>query len=324
MAIIMKLLKKLTASFLAVIIIVSAFSSASALGFEDKYLIGDVNLDGNVDILDVTYIQKHMARISVLTSDALAKADTDYNTRVDIKDATHIQKILAKLYIPLTGKKGVDISKHNGDVDMKKIKAAGYDFVMIRCGFGDDSTSQDDKMFETNVKKCEDANMPWGVYLYSYALSTKEAESEVSHTLRLLKGKKPTLPIAFDMEDADGYKSKNGMPSNEQLVKICKTYLKGIKDAGYYPILYASLSWFKNKLNDEDLLSSYDVWLAQWNDECTYKGDTIGIWQYGGETNYIDGNSIDGVGVIDKDFCYKDYPLLIKNQGYNGWTIEEN
>lgn len=97
MAIIMKLLKKLTASFLAVIIIVSAFSSASALGFEDKYHIGDVNLDGNVDILDVTYIQKHMARISVLTGDALAKADTDYNTRVDIKDATHIQKILAKL-----------------------------------------------------------------------------------------------------------------------------------------------------------------------------------------------------------------------------------
>ena len=233
MTIIMKLLKKLTASFLAVIIIVSAFSSASALGFEDKYHIGDVDLDGNVDILDVTYIQKHMARISVLTGDALAKADTDYNTRVDIKDATHIQKILAKLYIPLTGKKGVDISKHNGDVDMKKIKAAGYDFVMIRCGFGDDSTSQDDKMFETNVKKCEDANMPWGVYLYSYALSTKEAESEVSHTLRLLKGKKPTLPIAFDMEDADGYKSKNGMPSNEQLVKICKTYLKGIKDTGY-------------------------------------------------------------------------------------------
>ena len=204
-------------------------------------------------------------------------------------------------------------------VDMKKIKKAGYDFVMIRCGFGNNDISQDDSRFEANVKKCEEAGMPWGVYLYSYALNTDDVKSEVKHTLRLLKGKKPTLPIAFDMEDADGYKKNNGMPSNATLVKICKTYLKGIKDAGYYPILYASLSWFKNQLNNEELLNTYDVWLAQWNTECTFKGKNLGIWQYGGETNYIESNSISGVGVIDKNFCYKDYPLLIKNQGYNGW-----
>ncbi len=36
------------------------------------------------------------------------------------------------------GKKGVDISSVNGDVDIQKIKDAGYDFVMIRCGFGSD------------------------------------------------------------------------------------------------------------------------------------------------------------------------------------------
>lgn len=315
----MSVIKKLSAVALSIIISVSAIVSAAAVGIEDKYKIGDVNLDGNVDILDVTFIQRHIAKINLLEGEALAKADADYNTKVDINDASHIQKILAKLYTPLTAKKGVDISKHNGDIDINKIKEAGYDFVMIRCGFGEDITSQDDKMFETNVKKCEQAGMPWGVYLYSYALSVKDAESEVAHTLRLLKGKKPTLPIAFDMEDADGYKNKNGMPGNSELVSICKTYLKGIKDAGYYPILYASLSWLNNKLNDKELLNSYDIWVAQWNSECTYKGDTIGIWQYGGETNYIDTNSISGVGVIDKDFCYKDYPLLIKNQGYNGW-----
>lgn len=293
--------------------------SASAVGLEDKYKIGDVDLDGNISVKDVTAIQKHLAKISELGDKALAKADTDYNLEINIRDATMLQFILAKLYIPLTAKKGVDISKHNGDVDMSKIKKAGYDFVMIRCGFGGDYTSQDDAKFEANVKKCEAAGMPWGVYLYSYALNTDDAKSEVAHTLRLLKGKKPTLPIAFDMEDADGYKKKNGMPSNATLVKICKTYLKGIKDAGYYPMLYASLSWINNQLNDSALLNSYDIWLAQWNTECKYKGDTLGIWQYGGETNYIDGNSISGVGTIDKNFCYKDYPLLIVNQGYNNW-----
>lgn len=311
-------MRRFISALLCVFILGSSLIGAGAVGFEDIYQIGDVNLDGSINIKDVTAIQKYAAKIIVLNDEQLSKADADYNLHINVKDATHIQHILAKLYIPLTAKKGVDVSKHNGDIDINKIKEAGYDFVMIRCGFGEDLSSQDDKRFEENVRKCEEAGMPWGVYLYSYALSVDDAKSEIEHTLRLLKGKKPQLPVAFDMEDADGYKAKNGNPSNETLIKICKAYLKGIKDAGYYPMLYLSLSWAK-KLYDEELMNSYDIWLAQWNTECKYEGKTLGIWQYGGETNYIDGNSIEGIGVIDKDFCYKDYPLLIKNQGYNGY-----
>ena len=98
----------------------------------------------------------------------------------------------------LIGKKGVDISAANGNVDIKRIKDAGYDFVMIRCGYGSDIKSQDDSQFENNVKKCDEIGMPWGVYLYSYALTVEDAKSEAQHVLRLIKGKKPLLPIAFD------------------------------------------------------------------------------------------------------------------------------
>ena len=45
----------------------------------------------------------------------------------------------------------------------------------------------------------------------------------------------------------------------------------------------------------------------------------MGIWQFGGETNYLESNSIPGVGVVDKDKCYKDYPTIIKQGGWNGW-----
>lgn len=293
---------------------------AGALGMEDVYKIGDVNLDGSVDVNDVTDVQKRISSIATLSPEGFEKADTDYNHKINIKDATHIQKILVGLYTPLTGKKGVDISKFNGDVDIKKLKKAGYDFVMIRCGFGSDYAKQDDVKFENNVKKCEEAGMPWGVYLYSYAMSFREAESEVDHVLRLLKDKKPTMPVAFDMEDADNYKSKRGMPSNADLVEICRVFLDEISNAGYYPILYANLNWLNTKLNDKTLLDSYDIWVAQWNTECNYKGKTLGLWQYGGETNYIESNTISGLnGIFDKNFCYKDYPLLIKNGHYNGW-----
>jgi GH25 family lysozyme M1 (1,4-beta-N-acetylmuramidase) len=32
--------------------------------------------------------------------------------------------------------KGVDISVHNGNVDFNALKAAGIQFVIIRCGYG--------------------------------------------------------------------------------------------------------------------------------------------------------------------------------------------
>ena len=313
-------MKKLTAVLLSVVILLSISTQlVMAVGWEDIYQIGDVNKDKKIDINDATYTQLYLAGKVAASSVALDKADITYDKKVNIRDATLIQLIVAKKYVPLVGKKGVDISAHNGNVDIQKIKNAGYDYVMIRCGFGDDYTSQDDTKFEANVQKCEAAGMPWGVYIYSYALTTAEAESEAAHVIRLLKGKKPTLPVAFDMEDADGYKSRNGMPSNAMLVKICKTFFKKITAQKYYPILYANLNWINTKLNDSTLLNSYDIWLAQWNTECTYNGKTLGVWQYGGETNYLESNSIDGVGTIDKNFCYKDYPLIIKNGHYNNW-----
>lgn len=315
----MKSFIRITASLLAALTVLLSFNTAAyALGIEDAYHHGDVTLDNKIDVTDATAIQKYAVALAEFSPEQLSKADVNYDGVINVADATLIQKIASGLYIPLAGKKGVDISSHNGDIDIKKIRDAGYSFVMIRCGYGEDKTSQDDKRFEENVRKCEELGMPWGVYLYSYALTVDDARSEARHVLRLLDGKRPTLPVAFDMEDADGYKSKHGMPSNKQLISICKTFINGVREAGYYPALYANLSWLK-MLDDEELLTSCDIWVAQWNSSCTYTRYPASMWQYGGETNYLESNSIPGIGTIDKDVSYKDYPMLIVNGGYNNW-----
>lgn len=224
---------------------------------------------------------------------------------------------------PFKTMKGVDTSYANGDIDLNKVKAAGFDFVMIRCGYGDDLTSQDDSQFENTVKKAEKIGMPWGTYIYSYALTRKQAYSEVAHVKRLLKNKKPTLPVAFDMEDADGYKQRNGFPSDWELVNICVNFLSSIESAGYYPMLYTNLDYMTSRLkNHSILLGHYDIWYAQWNSYCEYpeNDDRLGMWQYGGEVNFLESNSIPGVGTIDKNYMYKDYPSIIKRGGYNNWA----
>ncbi len=218
----------------------------------------------------------------------------------------------------LAGKKGVDLSSLNGSVDIEAIKRAGYEFAMLRCGYGSDIQSQDDTQFENNVRKCEAAGVPWGAYLYSYALDTESAKSEVKHVLRVLKGKKPTLPVAIDMEDADGYKAKRGAWNYSNVNNVCKIFVSEIRAAGYYPMIYTGLEEIDNYISSE-VLNSCDLWFAQWWKVPQYKGSNMGMWQYGGETNYIDSPTISGVGVVDQDKCYKDYPSIIKNGGWNGW-----
>lgn len=218
----------------------------------------------------------------------------------------------------LKNRKGVDISSNNGKISIQQIKDAGYDFVMIRAGFGEDIAEQDDTYWEENVRKCEAAGVPWGVYFYSYACSDASARSELAHILRLLRGKKPLLPVAIDIEDADGYHQRHGGWNLKNIDRACRIFLEGVRDAGYYPMLYTGFEEIENYIS-EAVSQTYDMWFAHWARSCGYKGDNLSMWQYGGETNLIESNSIPGIGVIDKNLCYKDYPTIIKDGGFNGW-----
>lgn len=200
--------------------------------------------------------------------------------------------------------KGIDVSEHNGVIDWNAVKNAGVEFAVIRMGYGSDLPQQDDKMFEWNVSECERKGIPWGAYLYSYALNVEDAKSEVAHALRLLQGKKPAFPIAFDMEDADGYKARHGMPSNDLLVQICDTFCSEVENNGFYVMVYANLDWLNNHLNDRRL-DRYDKWVAQWAPACDYQG-THRLWQYT-DSGYVNGIS----GKVDMNLAYSSFRAVL-------------
>lgn len=209
--------------------------------------------------------------------------------------------------------KGVDVSSHQAKIDWQKVKDEQIDFAILRCGYGKNSTSQDDSTFIYNMKECERLSIPYGVYLYSYALNTDDAKSEAKHVLRLIEGHNPKYGIWFDMEDADGYKAKRGMPSNKKLVNICDTFCEYIKNKGYSRVgIYANLNWWNTKLNSSKL-DAYDKWLARWptkngvqtGDSTLSSGESIKtciIWQYTSK------GKVDGItGNVDMNYCYRTY-----------------
>ncbi|MCI8554338.1 MAG: hypothetical protein HFJ80_05265 [Clostridiales bacterium] len=201
--------------------------------------------------------------------------------------------------------KGIDVSSHQGVIDWDQAKKE-VDYAILRAGWGNDSPGQDDEQFERNVAECERLGIPWGAYLYSYAMSTEEAESEAKHLLRLLEGKRPRYPVYLDMEDADGYKEKRGGLSRETATEICLCAGDRLEAAGYYFGIYASKDWLENRL-DLSRLSRFDIWLAQWNDEPTYCGQ-FGMWQYTSEGRV---SGIAGNVDMNRTTGYRDYPAYI-------------
>ena len=74
----------------------------------------------------------------------------------------------------------IDVSVHNGNIDWDIVKNH-VDGVIIRCGYGSDYTYQDDKRFKENIEGCIAHDIPFGVYIYSYAKNVNMAKSEAAH-----------------------------------------------------------------------------------------------------------------------------------------------
>ncbi|MBR3646670.1 MAG: glycoside hydrolase family 25 protein [Lachnospiraceae bacterium] len=176
--------------------------------------------------------------------------------------------------IPGAIKKGMDISHHQGIIDWKAVKKSDIDFVIIRCGFGDNYKSQDDKYFKYNVEMCTKYNIPYGIYLYSYAMNMTQVKSEVKHTLRLLKevNAKPTYPVFYDLEEGSQYRL-----GADTVYSFAKYYCTQMIKKGYKAGIYSSYYWWTTLLTDKRYDQWYR-WVARYNSYCGYIGSYI-MWQ---------------------------------------------
>jgi GH25 family lysozyme M1 (1,4-beta-N-acetylmuramidase) len=217
----------------------------------------------------------------------------------------------------------IDVSAHNGNIDFKKVKSAGIDGVIIRGGYGVSTT---DKNFHTNVKHALANGLHVGVYWFGYAYSDALAKKEANYCLSVLepyKGKLD-LPIFYDWEyDSYNYAKSTGKvtPTKAKISSWVDSFCTVLENAKYFTGVYGNVDYLTNYFNDT-IKSKYTIWVAQWSTKCTYTGN-YGIWQYGAETNKIDSKTVSGIsGVVDKDYCYVDYPSIITKKGLNGYTVK--
>ncbi len=189
--------------------------------------------------------------------------DSGSKLEVSAQNDKKVQKFVLKNY---TGKKlytGIDVSSWQQDIDWNTVSKAGVDFAIIRAGYGEDDSTQDDIKFAANVSACEKYNIPYAVYLYSYARDENGAISEANHVLRVLKSVsyKPNLnaKVFYDMEANSTISVGKG-----GLTNIANKFCSTIKNGGYSCGIYANVNWFTNYLNADNLKKSYKIWLANY------------------------------------------------------------
>lgn len=197
---------------------------------------------------------------------------------------------------------GIDVSYVQKNIDWKKVKEAGIEFVFARIGYGRE-VFQKDAMFESHYSGAKSVGMLVGGYHYSYALDTEGAMQEAKACLAMLKDKTFDLPIAYDIEE-----SKQFVLSPDTLYSIYKTFAGILEANGYKCMLYTNKNWMTNKWDKTTISADgVPIWMAQYNKTMTYSGPSkISIWQ-----NSSSGNIVGIAGRVDTNVMLCDITELI-------------
>lgn len=171
---------------------------------------------------------------------------------------------------------GIDVSEYQEEIDWAVLKESGIDFAIIRCGYRGYETGVlvEDARFKENIQKATEVGMPFGVYIFSQAVTPAEAAEEASMILELCKGYEPTLPYAIDIEACGDDEVKGRQNSISKLVRtqVINTFVSVIKSQGREPMLYSNKSWLENQIDLSQI--SCKIWYAMWPGEEAEEGET--------------------------------------------------
>lgn len=203
-----------------------------------------------------------------------------------------------------TGKaNGIDVSKWQGKIDWQAVKKSGIDFAMIRIGFrGENGTIYKDSCADYNLQQAEKAGVLVGVYFYSTAKNTTEAEEEARWTAAQIAGYPISYPVAYDCEGVLNPGSRIYGLSNQTRTDNALAFLNRIAESGYEGMVYSAYSELTGSANWDTarLEKASQIWLARYPNEPypkTEHPDYAGrydMWQYtdrgriGGITGNVD------------------------------------
>lgn len=197
---------------------------------------------------------------------------------------------------------GIDVSRWQGTINWKQVKASGVDFVFIRCGYtgtlkGSSLTMAQDPKFVSNIKGASSAGIKVGIYYFSQAKTTAEAIKEANKTVSIIQSYQSmiSLPVVCDYETAARIKGISKSQGTKNVLAFCKQ----IAAKGYTAYYYGNPDDLKT-ICDYTQMTQYGCWLANYITKTSFTG-SYDFWQY------TSSGSVDGIsGSVDCNFWYQE------------------
>ncbi len=204
-------------------------------------------------------------------------------------------------------RKGIDVSKYQGEIDWEAVKNDGIDYAIIRVGIRGYSEGGilEDEFFRQNIEGAIANGIPVGVYFFTQAVNEAEALEEADFVIGMLQGYELTYPVYLDIEDVKKESCRTNGLTVEERTNNAKVFLERIREAGYEPALYGNMKSFLLMV-DLASLEQYDKWFA---------GYTLPIY-YPYEykmLQYSEKGKVAGIpAAVDINICFKDYENAVQ------------
>ena len=162
--------------------------------------------------------------------------------------------------------RGIDISHHNGEIDFKKVKESGIDFVFVKASEG---VTHRDSLYKTNIEMARRAGLKTGAYHF-FRFDTDGVDQALNF-LKTVGHPTPELGLVVDVE-APGNPDIEPNIVKKRLISMVE-YMNLL---GYKVMIYTNLDGYYDYI--EDTLPGYPLWI------CRFKENPINaewtFWQY--------------------------------------------
>ena len=199
----------------------------------------------------------------------------------------------------MKGSRGIDVSQHQGSIQWNKVKAAGIEFAIPRCGWDVDCDGKgvDDRFLEY-VRDAQSAGIEVpAVYHMLYAHDERTAMENAACAINAVRraGLPQSTIIWLDQEEHTVIKEKE-LGYNvtvDMQKKMAVAFCDYVLKQGYKTGIYLNHDYI-NRVYGKDILQKYDIWYSDPNNahpeqKCLYRQTS---WH----------GRIDGIGVdVDLD-----------------------
>ncbi len=194
-------------------------------------------------------------------------------------------------YLGISKVKVIDVSYYQKDINWDLFASDSDCYgVILRLGY---FTTLDSK-FERNINELKRLNIPYGIYLFSYATNIESARKEAIFTNNMIDKYdiKPTLGIYYDLESWKTNSSSSDKITKNGYNYIAKGYVESVSNHvnnNYNVGVYSGRWYAMNRFGK--IAKSYVNWVAEYNSTLKYDGPYL-MWQYTSKGNVpgIDGN----------------------------------